>query len=256
MRKHCCAALLLVAMVLFPALQLNAQEEKNEFHWFCWEETVKPDMIDEYISLSKELLVLCKQENFPYPIGTWNRKSMVYELWSPVNSLNDIDSIGKEWTKILKIWGEEKAEAFALTKLQHFSKTITLLGDLTYMPENPQYTGDERNYVRWIEIYLKPGTQKEFIEAVKWINEQRALFGIDEYFQMGAGGIGYQAPSFLASYSQVNREQYQKYYDSTPDAYKEKFQEYLVRIRKLLMKPVEIYHYNYLKELSYTPEGQ
>lgn len=256
MKKHFYAALILVAMVLFPALQLNAQEEKNEQIWYCWEETVKPDMIEEYLTLSKELLELCKQENFSYPIVTWTRKSMVYELWSPVSSLNEIDSIENEWAKILKIWGDEKYAAFSQTKLQHYSKTVTLQGDLGYMPEDPQIKPEERNYGRWIEIYLKPGTQKEFVEAIKWINEQRAAFSIDEYLMMGVGGIGYQAPSFIAYYFQVSQEEFQKYYDSTPDAYKEKFQELLERIYKLFIRPPEIYHYSYLQELSYTPEEQ
>jgi len=254
MKKHYYAALILVAIVLFPVLHLNAQEEKNEQIWYCWEETVKPEMIEEYLTLSKEMIDLCKQENFPYPIVTWIRKSMVYELWSPVSSLNEIDSIENEWAKILKIWGEEKYAAFNQTKLHNYSKTITLQGDLGYMPEDPQIKPEERNYGRWIEIYLKPGTQKEFMEAVKWINEQRAAFDIDEYLMMGAGGIGYQAPSYFAYYFQVSQVEFQKYFDSTPNAYKEKFQEYLERIRKLFIQPPEIYHYSFLQELSYEPE--
>ena len=144
MKKHFYAAFVLLAIVLFPVLQLSAQEEKNEQIWYCWEETVKPEMIEEYLTLSEEMIDLCKQENFPYPIVTWIRKSMVYELWSPVSSLNEIDSIENEWAKILKIWGEEKYAAFNQTKLHNYSKTITLQGDLGYMPEDPQIKPEER----------------------------------------------------------------------------------------------------------------
>lgn len=254
MKKHYYAALILVAIVLFPVLQLSAQEEKDEQIWYCWEETVKPEMIEEYLVLSKELIDLCKQEGFPFPYFTWTRRSMVYELWTPINSLNDIETMDEEWMKVLKKWGEEKYAAFSRTKLHHYSKAITIQGDLTFMPENPKYTGDERNYGRWIEIYLKPGAQKEFVEAVKWINEQRAAYGIDEYFQMGVAGLGYQQPTYVANYFQVSQVEFQKYYDSTPDAYKEKFEEYLEKARKFMLVPPNIYHYNLLWELSYEPE--
>jgi len=254
MKKHFYAALILVAIVLFPVLQLNAQEEKSEQIWYCWEETVKPEMIEEYLALSKELVDLSKQVNYPFPYYTWNRRSMVYERWAPISSLDDIETIYEEWMKVLKEWGEEKSAAFSQTQLHYYSKTSTVQGDLTFMPENPKSTNDERNYGRWIEIYLKPGTQNEFVEAVKWINEQRAAYGIDVYLQMGRGGLGYQQPSYIAYYSRVSREEYEKYGESIPDTYMEKYLEYLTRIRKLFLVPPNIYHYNLLRDLSYEPE--
>ena len=65
MKKHYYAAFLMAALLLFPALQLDAQEEKNEYLWYCWEETVTPDMLDEYLDLSKEVMLLFKEENHP-----------------------------------------------------------------------------------------------------------------------------------------------------------------------------------------------
>lgn len=257
MKKHCHTVILLAVMVVFPMLQLEAQDENQKDQLFyCWEETVKPEMIEEYLELSKELLQLCKEENFPYPIFAWTHSSMVYELWTPLNSLSEIDSLHAAWTKIIKLWGEEKYEAFNGTKLHNFSKTITILSDLDYTPADLEYTGDERIYGRWIEIYLKTGKQKEFMEAVKELNEQRRAFGIKEYLGFSIGGIGYQDPSFHAHYTHESQEALNNYYDSTPEAYKEKFEEYLETIQKLMIKPPTISQYYLLWELSYSPAVQ
>jgi hypothetical protein len=257
MKKHCHAVLILAVMVVLPMLQLEAQDENQKDQlWYCWEETVKPELWEEYLELSKEMLEVCKEENFPYPIFTWNHRSMVYELWSPLNSLTEIDSLDAAWMKIIKKWGEEKYEAFTQTKLHNYSKTVTILGDLTYMPENPELTEDERTYGRWIEIYLKPGKQKEFMEAVKELNNQRKAFGIQEYLMLGEGGIGYQAPSFHAYYSHLSQQAFNDYFDSTPEAYNKKFQEYLDKIFKLMIKPPVINHYYLIPELSYNPASQ
>jgi len=257
MKKHFYAVMFLAVMVLLPMLQLEAQDVKqNEQLWFCWEETVKPEMIDEYLELSKEVMLLCKEENHPYPIYTWNQSPMVFEYWSPLNSLAEIDSISTAFEKIFKKLGEEKFEALNRNKLHNYSKTITILSELAYMPEDPELTDDERIYGRWIEIYLKTGKQKEFMEAVKWINEQRAAYGIQEYLGFSIGGIGYQSPSYQVYYSHVSKEALNNYYDSTPEAYKKKFEEYLKKIRKLMIKPPTISDYYLLWDLSYTPTSQ
>ena len=254
MKKHFYAVMFLAVMLLLPMLQLEAQEEnQNEQLWYCWEETVKPDMLEEYLELSKEMLEVCKEENFPYPFFTWNHSSMVYELWTPLNSLTEIDSLEAAWTKIHKKWGGEKYETFNQTKLYNYSKIVTILNDLGYMPDDPEYNANERIFGRWIDIYLKPGKQKEFTEAVNGINEQRRAYGIQEYLMFGEGGIGYQSPSFHVYYMNGSKEALNNYYDLTPEAYKEKFEEYLKTIQKLMIKPPTISQYYLLLELSYTP---
>ncbi len=256
MKKHFYAALLLVVIALFSLLQLNAQEEKNEQHWFCWEESANPAMIDEYLELCNELVELCKQENYPFPYYTWTRDPMVFERWTPINSLNDIDVIGDEWEKILKIWGDEKRVAHEKTMLKHYSKTVSMQSELFYMPENPEHNGYDWTYGRWIELYLKPGNMEDMVSLFKWLNEQRASYGIQDHIMVAMAGLGYQSPGLMVYYSQESQQSFQDYFDSTPDAYKEKFQEYLAKMRKLLLQPPKIYHYNYIEELSYEPEGQ
>lgn len=251
MKKYCYAGLMLLAIVLFPVPDLNAQGENDQL-WYCWEETVKPDKVDEYLALSKEVIELCKKENYPFRFFTWSRSFGVYEWWGPIDNLGEINRIEEEWTRILKIWGEEKVKAYTETKLKHYSKTCTLMGDLAYFPANRD-PNEPLTYGRWIELYLKPGKMSECISLIKKLNEHRASFGIQDNVQFGWGGLGYQSPSMLAFYLDSSKEEYERNFDSTPEAYQEHFQEYLDEMFKLLLQLPQIYDYNHLTELSYAP---
>jgi hypothetical protein len=58
MKKHFYAVMFLAVMVLLPMLQLEAQDAKqNEQLWYCWEETVEPDMYEEYLKKIRKLMI-------------------------------------------------------------------------------------------------------------------------------------------------------------------------------------------------------
>ena len=42
-------------MLGFITLNTAAQEKKEQL-WYCWEETVKPAYLDDYLAMSKELI--------------------------------------------------------------------------------------------------------------------------------------------------------------------------------------------------------
>ena len=92
--------------------------------------------------------------------------------------------------------------------------------------------------------------------AFERLNEQRAEYGAQEYVQFGKGEIGYQAPCFLLIYMHKSQQDFENYLDTTPEAYQEKFQQYLKDLQKLLAQPPELYDYFWLQELSYQPEEQ
>jgi len=122
------------------SIDADAQEEKKEQLWYCIEETVKPEMWEQYIKQSKELINICKENNFSFKFFTWNGRPLVYELWTPIESLNDIEKIEKEWKRIVDIWGAENHAAFNATRLNNYSKTCTVRDDMAYSPENPIYS--------------------------------------------------------------------------------------------------------------------
>ena len=229
-----------------------AQEEKQEQYWYCIEETVKPEMIEKYIQLSMELITICEKNNFPFLYYTWSGKNMVYELWTPIESLNDIKKIEDAWDKMIEVWGEEKYAAFNATKLNNYSKTCIVRADMMYVPDNPNYEINPP-YCRWIEVYLKSGMGKAFEEAVGWINEKREDHDYGVLCRFAEGGLGYDGPCYIVFYAHDSMEDYMLYESSTPESYKKDFQEYLKKIRQLTMRPAKLYDYNLLWDLSYKP---
>jgi hypothetical protein len=53
-------------LTLAHLLVLNSSaQDKEEILWLVGEEVVKPEMIDQYMEVSKELMELCKAEEIP-----------------------------------------------------------------------------------------------------------------------------------------------------------------------------------------------
>jgi len=249
--------LIVFTLLLFACIAwLNGQEEKNEQHWSCIVETVKPEMLEQYLELSHELIKLCKEENFPFEFHTWSNNPMEFELWSPLESLDDIEKIEDEWDKIMEKWGKEKNKAFNATKTKNYAKTCNVRWDLQFRPANPDYDPNNANYQRWIEVYLKPGTEKEFEEAVKWINEIRKAHDYGVLCNFAECGLGYETPSFLVMYGHDNRIDYLEYEENLDEAYMAEYQKYRTKIGKLLAKPAKFYDIQYLPEMSYTPAAE
>ena len=202
--------LLLPIVIGFTCIvQVNAQEN-NEQLWYCWEETVMPERIDQYLEISKEFLALYKSEEFPFPIFTWQPKPFTYELWSPINSLADIEKINDAAIGIIEKLGEEKFTAFKETILQFREFTCTIKNDLQYTPANPDVGRNEFEYCLWIELYLKPGKQKAFEEAVKVFNEERAKKDYGSYVFYASGGFGFEQPCYIVMISNINEESFLK----------------------------------------------
>jgi hypothetical protein len=249
--------LFITALILFAGFaNLNAQDENGAQLWFCIAETVKPDMQEQYLELSQELINLCKEEDFPFAFFTWSYAPMEFELWSPLESLNDIDKMEKEWDKIMKKWGEDKQDAFNATKIKNYSKTCKVRWDLTYTPDNPDFDPDNLTYGRWIEVYLKPGTQKKFAESVQWMNEKRKANDYGVQCGFAELGLGYETPSYLVMYGHESQVKYLEYENNLDEAYQDEYQKYLTGIRKLFSKPVTIYDIWLLPELSYNPNKE
>ncbi len=127
---------------------------------------------------------------------------------------------------------------------------------MVYIPESPNYSMEVPPYCRWIEVYLKSGSQKAFEEHVAWLNDRRKKHDYGVSCRFAEGGIGYDAPSYIVLYAHDSLAKYLEYEISTSDTYKKDFQDYLSKIRQLMVRPPKISNYNLLWELSFNPVGQ
>lgn len=234
----------------------HAQEEKNEQLYYGWEETVKPEYLNEYLELSQELIELCKQEKFSFPFSTWQAQPMVYQLWHPITSLNDIESINNEWDKILEKWGEKKYTTFNKTKMHNNRLAVTIRNDLEFIPRNPDCKRDEIMYELSREIYLKPGKQNEFEEALSWLNGKRKELDFKGYFFYLTCEMGYEDPCSIIMYGAANKQQLLIQDAARTEEYLKVFQEYLDKIFPLMRKPPKVFDWYYKKNLSYVPADE
>jgi hypothetical protein len=247
--------LLSAILLLILTTKVSAQENNDQL-WYCWEETVKPENIDDYLAISKEFLDLCKSENFPFPVFTWRAKPYTYELWSPINSLNDIEKLNTAWKDLSEKLGEEKFKAFQNTKLHNRGYTCTIKNDLSYDPANPEYGRNELKYSTWIELYIKEGKQKEYEEAQKWINEQRAQHDFGCWVFVATGDLGFETPCYIVMGSHKSREEHQKAFGEINEKMKEEWDEFMNRIQPLMRKPNKYYDWYLLPELSYWKNSE
>ena len=181
---------------------------------------------------------------------------MEFELWSPLESLDDIKKIEKEWDKIIEKWGEEKYAAFNATKTKNYAKTCNVRWDLQFDPTLHDYDPENAHYGNWIEIYLKPGKEKEFEEALRWLSERRKEHQYKVRCNYAECGLGYETPSILVMYTHESQLGFLEYENGLSEAYNADFQEYLNRVRKLFAKPIKRYDIYYIPELSYAPDQE
>ena len=198
-------AMLLCICLLTP---LSAQDDTKGQLWYCYEETVKPGEESVYKELSKELLELCKQNNFPFPIYTWTPAEFKYQLWSPINTLNDIEKIEDAWNKITESWGQEKYATFNKTKVKNTSYTSRGRDDLHYMPENPRIKMEDVNYSVWQEILFIPEKVKEAEELMKEMFKLISVKNYDDPMYIYQAGLGYETPMFIAVTNALSEKDY------------------------------------------------
>ncbi len=62
--------------------------------WFCWEATVNPAQLDEFMDLQIDIRKThLKEAGLSYPINAWTDGLFTYYFFYPVDSYNDKDNI-------------------------------------------------------------------------------------------------------------------------------------------------------------------
>jgi len=242
--------LMLIGMLFHEA---EAQEKKEQL-WLVDEEVVKPDMVDQYKEVSKDLLTLCKEENFPYTYNVWVKDYFTYILWYPIDELNDIAKIEDAWDDIVEKFGEENFKKFQDCIESQVSRVMANRLDLSYMPDSFKLSEEEVKYSKLQEIYVEKGSEKKVEELFKRANALLKEKGVEDANFIGVGKIGYEQPVYFSWSYGKNRidllEQRKKNGKLLGDEFKPinaELVKYLIRI-----EDVEDW---WLKDLSYEKEA-
>ena len=253
MKKFIALACMLTLTVLF-VLNTTAQDKK-ELLWLVGEEVVKPEMIDQYIEVSKELMELCKAEKFPYIYNVWRSQPFHYALWYPIEEMNDITEIEKAWDAIVEKFGEDKFARFQECIESQIDKVMVTHFNLSYEPETPRLSDEDIGYCYWQNIYVKKGSEKSVEELFKKAVALMEEKGMEDALYVGKGRIGYEGPVYFAwSYGKDHKEFLDRQEDLDEDV---DLVETMKQLNAELIKHItDIVNEDgwWVKELSYTPE--
>lgn len=255
MKKNLSLTFLILLLVTIGSSFVNAQEEKNEQLWYCWEEEVIPEKLNEYNKLIKELFELGKQEKLPFSIFVWEPRPLVYQYWTPIGSLNDIEKLHSAWNKVIEKWGKEKYDAYNRTRTHFKRKTCTVLDYLQYAPKNPYYERTDGIYTQMVEMHLKFGKEEEMVDIIRWLNKRWEEIDYSASAFYAIGEMGYDEPCFILMFFGLNKIEYIKKMDKMQEAMGDDWTDFLSKIRQLQRKPSKLIDWYYLKELSYNPDN-
>ncbi|WP_430972651.1 hypothetical protein [Sunxiuqinia rutila] len=240
-------ALMLVSLLTY------AQENKKEQLWYCYVETVAPDALFEYQEMSIELAALAKEHDFPFNFYVWSTRDLDFEVWYPINSLDDITVIEEHWDMIMNEWGEEKAVAFGKTKTKNNSFTMITQYELSFRPENPRPEIAEAGYLQFQEFRIIPGKQEEVEAVIRDANKLLAEHNYDDPWYIAKPGIGMEMPSLIAwSYGKDVQDFYKqdkKFQDELGEVFKPLNKRFIACLASV--KSGEVY---YKKAFSYEKE--
>lgn len=242
-------------VLLFPLIfaliqNVSAQEESSKQLWYCWEETVNPGMINEYIDMNKKLIEICKEEEFKFSFHAFTTGDLKYQWYHPINSLADIDAIEKEWDRIMEKFGNENAQAFQKTLMSTNSYTFSERHNLSFIPETPRMSMDSMKYMRLQEFYVIPGKGKEITDIIKEANEFLKSKKYNDAWYMATGEIGLEGPVFIGWSFGTSMEDYWNQDKLFNEKYGEDFKVFNERFIKCLKSVVNKDSW-YLQDLSY-----
>jgi len=254
--KKCITLAFMLMLTLVLVLTSTAQD-KEEVLWLVGEEVVKPEMIDQYIEVSKELMELCKAEKFPYIYNVWRSQPFHYALWYPIEEMNDITKIEKAWDAIVEKFGAEKFAKFQECIESQISKVMVTHLDLSYEPQTPRLKDEDIEYCFWQNIYVKKGSEKAveelFKKAIAVMEEQ----GMEDALYMGTGNLGYEGPVYFAWSYGKDQKEFLDRQDELDETMGETLGETMKQINAELIKHItDIVNEDgwWVRDLSYMPE--
>jgi hypothetical protein len=250
--KKIIALISVLMLVGLYARDVQAQE-KAEPLWLMADELVKPALVNQYYEVSKELVELCKAENFPYSFYVWVSQPFHYSISYPLEDMNDITKIESAWDAIIEKYGAEKFKRFEECIESQNDKVMVGLSNLSYIPETPPLNDEEIAYCYWQEISVKKGSEKALEDLIKKagaiMKEKEIEFGA----YIGKGKLGYDQPIYFAWYYAKDQidylEQEKKFGEKVGDEWKQINGEIIKHINGITNM-----NFWWIKELSYEKE--
>jgi len=231
-----------------------AQEESMGQLWFCWEATVNPAQLDEFMDLQLEIRKThLKEAGLSYPISSWTDGQFTYYFFYPVNSYNEKDDIYNELGKAIELQGNDWINRMFSTLDNHTTWFIRRDPELSYNPENPRLKDGEAIFAIWDMWFVDPAKDSEFRQTAKKLTEMLRSADFRDNVNLLIGDLGYEATAYLWTLYGKSPADFWTENEKLWEILGEDGQK-LNQKALTLLKKREFKQFWYMKELSYDPD--
>jgi hypothetical protein len=162
-------------LLVFLSVTLLAQDEPKDQLFWIHEEKAKVNMLDKYISTSKDILKMFKEGGLNVDMYTSQRDDNLFYYLIPISNFADIDSLYKNFGSAMKKVGADKwrskmAENASTVEMSE-DGVVTRSGKYSYAPKNPRLKQNEAKFLHWDYFYVLPEKRKEFFDVAKQFKE-------------------------------------------------------------------------------------
>ncbi|MGJ8592463.1 MAG: hypothetical protein ACSHXF_07940 [Aquaticitalea sp.] len=182
-------------LVLTPNLSNSQDAQPFMIHV----DQVKPSMISEYETITKEFNQLCKTNDFK---GDWSVAEMIngkYLTIVPIEKLADIENFS--FAGLIEKIGEEKFKSYFDRWDKCYDKHgsyVTLLDhELSYMPDGMGTLQEGQDYRTWNIISVTPQNRAKMVENIKIIKELFISKKSKMHYRIYSNGFGQMGDSFV-----------------------------------------------------------
>jgi hypothetical protein len=159
-------------------------------------------MIMQYEAIAKKFNDACKAHNVQTSWATASTNDLKYMYITPMENFAQLDE--RPFTEMAKAMGDEYSkmfEEFDKCYDSHTNYTITLVEDLTYMPEGITMTQEGQNYRKWFYLYFNPENGAKMREGMKAVKDLYVAKGSKEYYRIYRNGFGTPEEFYLVAVS-------------------------------------------------------
>ncbi|ULC58119.1 hypothetical protein MBM09_09325 [Flaviramulus sp. BrNp1-15] len=189
---------LLLACVLCLFINYSHAQQMYQIH----QDNVLPSKIMEYEAIAKKFNDASKEHNVQASWFTATTNDMKYFYITPIENYAELDE--RPFADMAEAMGEkfgQMFEEFDKCYNSHSTYTITLVNDLSYMPEEDSAALEGQNYRKWFYIYFTPSNATKVREGMKAILELYKTKGSKEYYRVYRNGFGTAEDYYLVSVS-------------------------------------------------------
>ncbi|MDO7173599.1 hypothetical protein [Mariniflexile sp. AS56] len=191
------SSLLLVLLLCMSVSFSNAQQK-----YLIHQDNVKPSKLMAYEKIAKEFNEACVTHNVQTSWATATTNDLKYIYITPIDNFADIDK--RPFTDMAKKMGDKFSEMFKKFDScydTHNDYIITLVEDLTYMPNGITTTQEGQNYRKWFYIYFTPQNAEKVREGMKAVKDLYISKKSKEDYRIYRSGFGCPENFYLVTVS-------------------------------------------------------